>query len=48
MVALADEVDDSAMALSDLNISPSQDGQLGSEQTATEQDRYPSNVSDAA
>ena len=48
MIALADEINDSPVALSDLNIFPSQGRQLGSAKTATEQDAYHSDVSDAA
>jgi hypothetical protein len=36
------------VALSDLDIFPSQGRQLGSAQTAAEQDRYHSDVSDVA
>jgi hypothetical protein len=48
VIALADKVNDSPVALSDLNIFPAQGRQLGSAQTATEQDRYHSDLSDAA
>jgi hypothetical protein len=48
MIALANEVHDSPMALSDLNILLSQGRQLGSAQTTAEQDRDHSDVSDAA
>jgi hypothetical protein len=48
VVALADKVNDNPMALSDLNIFSSEGGQLGSAQTAAEQDRYHSDISDAA
>jgi hypothetical protein len=48
VIALADEINDSPVALSDLNIFPSQGRQLGSAQTATDQDRYHSDVSDAS
>jgi hypothetical protein len=48
VVALADKVNDSPVALSDLHIFHSQGRQLGSAQTTAKQDRYHSDVSDAA
>ncbi len=48
MIALADKVYDSPMSLSDLDVFLSQARQLGSAQTTAKQDRYHSDVSDAA
>lgn len=48
VIALSDKVNDSPVALPDLNIFPSQGRQLGSMETATKQDRYHSHVPDAA
>jgi hypothetical protein len=45
--ALADQIYDSSMALSDLNILLPQGRQFGSAQTTAEQDRYHGDVSDA-
>jgi hypothetical protein len=48
VVALADEVYDCPMALSNLNIFLPQGGQFSSAQTTAEQDRHHSYVSDIA
>ena len=48
VVALADKVNDRPMALSDLYVFSAQGRQLGSAQTAAEQDRYHSDIPDVA
>jgi hypothetical protein len=48
VIALADEIYDRPMTLSDLNIFHSQGGQLGSAQATTKQDRYHGGIANAA
>ena len=48
MIALADEVHNSPVSLSDLDVFLSQARQLGSAQTTAKQDSNHSDVSDAA